>query len=219
MRTGLKIRLSTGLGLAALLAIGGPVAAQEQKQQHHEPPLYMRELNSFEGKTLEQKVQELTDREEIRSMIATYAHRVAHGVPHYELFTDDGAFSVRRLPSGETEFHSGLNEIANTRSRTVERFGDSLSAQKPLPMIHNFLIALDGDEGLGMNSNELRIPERGKSIIASGYYEDRYRRVNGKWRFVRRDTTFIHWVPIQQGWARPVDAGPTGETRSSPPAK
>ena len=204
MRMAAKIRLSTGLGLAALIAIGGPAVAQEQTQQHHEPPLYMRDLKSFEGKTLEQKVQELTDREEIRSMIATYAHRVAHGVPHYELFTDEGAFSVRRLPGGETEFHSGMKEIANTRARTVERFGDSLSAQKPLPMIHNFLIALDGDEGLGMNSNELRIPERGKSIIASGYYEDRYRRVDGRWRFVRRDTTFIHWVPIQEGWARPA---------------
>jgi hypothetical protein len=54
----------------------------------------------------------------------------------------------------------------------------------------------------------LRIPERGKSIIASGYYEDRYRRVDGTWHFVRRDTTFLHWVPIQEGWARPPEAKP-----------
>ena len=73
-----------------------------------------------------------------------------------------------------------------------------------MPMIHNHLISIQGDEGTGINSNELRISEDGNSIIASGFYEDRYRRVNGRWRFVVRKITFFHWVPIQQGWARPV---------------
>ena len=68
-----------------------------------------------------------------------------------------------------------------------------------------FLIKVNGNNGQGLNSNELRISVEGKSIIASGYYEDVYRKVNGRWRFARRDTTFFHWVPIQQGWARPAD--------------
>ncbi len=214
-----RARMFAGLSLIALLTVANPAAAEEQKQQHPEPPLYMRDMNAFDGKTLEQKVQELADREEIREMISVYAITVAFGVPHTELFTEDGVFSVRRMPSGETEFHSGMNEIGNTRARTKERFGDSLDKQTPKPMIHNYIIRIDGDEGLGLNSNELRIPERDKSIIASGYYEDRYRRVNGKWKFVRRDTTFLHWVPIQQGWARPVEARPAAEASPGAPAK
>jgi hypothetical protein len=43
--------------------------------------------------------------------------------------------------------------------------------------------------------------ENGKSMIGSGYYLDQMRRENGRWRFVVRDMHFIHWVPIQEGWA------------------
>jgi hypothetical protein len=75
----------------------------------------------------------------------------------------------------------------------------------PLPMIHNYLIEINGDEARGLCSNELRIPENGQSIIASGYYDDRYRRENGRWKFVLRHANFFHWVPVQQGWARPVE--------------
>ena len=35
--------------------------------------------------------------------------------------------------------------------------------------------------------------------------EDKLRREDRAWKFVVRDVTFFHWVPIQQGWAKPVD--------------
>jgi hypothetical protein len=69
-------------------------------------------------------------------------------------------------------------------------------------MIHNHLVRISGDEAVGICSNELRMTQDGKSMIGSGFYEDRLRRENGHWRFVVRDMTFIHWVPIQQGWAK-----------------
>jgi hypothetical protein len=78
------------------------------------------------------------------------------------------------------------------------------AAQAPnrsMPMIHNHLISISGNEAKGICSIEYRGTQQGKSIIGSGYYEDRYRRENGTWKFVSRDTTFFHWVPLQQGWA------------------
>jgi hypothetical protein len=160
-------------------------------------PLY-KEPVSFRDKTLEQKVQELADREEIRELISVYAHRVAHGQPISDLFTADGVWTIRRSADGEVTEVSGMAELK-------ARFDhpETISQGNAMPMIHNYLIAINGDEATGMNSNELRISENGKSIIASGYYEDRYRRVNGRWKFARRDTTFFHWVPIQAGWAKP----------------
>jgi hypothetical protein len=48
-------------------------------------------------------------------------------------------------------------------------------------MIHNYLLAISGDGANGMCSNELRVTENGRSIIASGYYQDKLRRENGRW--------------------------------------
>lgn len=178
--------------------IVGASAASAQKQLHPNPPLYMQDLRPFAGKTLDQKVQELTDREEIRELISIYAHRVAHGASIADLFTDDGVWTIRRLPDESVEVVSGMKELK-------EHFGARPPEDEhPMPMIHNYIIKIDGDHATGINSNELRISVNGQSIIASGYYEDVYRKVNGRWRFARRDTTFLHWVPIQQGWARPV---------------
>jgi hypothetical protein len=188
--------LLTQLTLAVTIAGASPVAAQ--KQLHPDPPLYLQDLRPFAGKTLEQKVQELADREEIRELISIYAQRVAHGESIADLFTDDGVWTIRRLPDETVEVVNGMKELK-------EHFGKSSpEAEHPMPMIHNYIIKIDGDKATGINSNELRISVNGQSIIASGYYEDIYRKVNGRWRFARRDTTFFHWVPIQQGWARPT---------------
>lgn len=149
----------------------------------------------FHGKTTAAKVQELADREEIRELIAIYAHRVAHGYSIADLFTEDGVWTIRKLPSGEVHTVAGVAEL-------TARFGDRRdNADRPLPMLHNFVIAIDGNEAGGICSNELRATEDGQSIIASGYYEDRYRREGGLWKFARRETTFFHWVPLERGWA------------------
>ena len=156
-------------------------------------------LDAFRGKTLEEKVQELADREEIRDLIATYAHRMAHGLPVADLFADDGAYINRG-----TADRPAAREVRG-RAALDEYFGDRTKvAEHPLPMIHNHLISIHGDEATGICSNELRLAENGASIIASGYYQDRFRREHGRWRFVVRDVTFFHWGPLQQGWAKPL---------------
>jgi len=157
-------------------------------------PLYNREFSAFRNKTLDQKVQELADREEIRELIARYAHRVAHGESNADLFTNDGVF-ITRIP-GRPVQTLGREKIVKLYKEAGSR------PDHPLPMIHNYLISISGEEATGLCSNELRITEDGRSIIASGYYEDRYRRENGNWKFAVRDATFFHWVPIQDGWAK-----------------
>jgi hypothetical protein len=162
-------------------------------------PLYKQDLDSFSNKTLEQKVQELVDREEIRELISIYAHRVAHGASLADLFTEDGVWTIRRAPDGPIEEVSGMKAL---KEHFQERPPE---AEHPMPMIHNYILSIHGDDAAGINSNELRISENGESIIASGYYEDRYRRENGRWKFARRDTTFFHWTPVQRGWAKPAN--------------
>ncbi len=138
------------------------------------------------GRPLEQQVRELADREEIRDLIATYAHRVAHNLSVADLFADDGAYIHRRTLDAEPEV---------TRGRAAL---EALYAPRPnavglaTPMIHNTLISIDGDGARGVCSIELRI-WGSSQIIACGFYRDSFRRENGRWRFFERDNSFFHW--------------------------
>ncbi|MBM4259453.1 MAG: nuclear transport factor 2 family protein [Deltaproteobacteria bacterium] len=145
-------------------------------------------------KTIEQQVQELTDREEIKELTARYAHSVARGegASVAALFTDDGTF-INRFPGQPvTEVHG---------QEDLNKFYGAIQRNTALPCIHNHLITLNGNEATGTCTIEVRINRKGQSMIGSGYYEDRFRRENGRWKFVLRDCTFFHFVPIQQGWA------------------
>jgi hypothetical protein len=142
---------------------------------------------SFASKSPEQKLQEVADREEIRDLIATYAHRVTHGLSNADLFTDDGAYIHRRSPDAEAEVSRGRAELD---AHYVERPG---AAGVATPMIHNTLISVEGDQATGACSIELRLWRDGSSTMASGYYRDRFRREGGRWKFVVRDVTFFHW--------------------------
>ena len=158
--------------------------------------IYTRRLDSFRGKSPEAQIQEVADREQIRDLTATYAHRVAHGLANADLFTDDGAYINRRsLDDPGTEV-SGRAELD---AHFVVRPGAAGSA---MPMIHNHLIEISGDEAKAICSIELRLSENGTSVIASGFYQDQLRRENGRWKFVVRDVTFFHWVPLSEGWAK-----------------
>ncbi len=144
-------------------------------------------------KTLEQQVQELADREEIKELTAHYAHGVARGegAKVAELFTDDGVF-INELPDTAPTVVRGREAL--------NKFYGAIKRNTALPCIHNHLITLAGDEAIGTCSIEVRITRNNQSMIGSGYYEDRFRRENGRWKFVERHCTFFHFVPLQQGW-------------------
>jgi hypothetical protein len=147
----------------------------------------------FAGTSLEQRVQELADREEIRDLIATYAHRVAHGLSNADLFTDDGAYIHRRSPEAEPEVARGRVELD---AHYVERPG---SAGVATPMIHNPLVSVSGDEASSFCSIELRLWRDGASALCSGFYRDRLRREAGRWKFVEREVSFFHWTAPERG--------------------
>jgi hypothetical protein len=155
--------------------------------------LFARRLDAFQGGSAEALLREIVDREQIRDLTHIYAHRVAHGLSNADLFTDDGAYVHRHAPDAvphETRGRAALD------AHYVER-----PAGTAMPMIHNHLIEIAGDEARAICSIELRVgAPGGESIIASGYYRDRLRREHGHWKFVEREATFFHWVPIQQGW-------------------
>jgi hypothetical protein len=154
-------------------------------------PLYLRRLNSFRGETLEHKLQELIDREEIRDLISTYAHRMAHGAAVANLFTDDGAYVNRGIAGVEPREIRG-------RAALDAYYGDRKGApQQPLPMIHNHLIEVEGDEANSICEMDLRLGVKGVTMIGAGYYQDRFRRVDGRWKFVLRDWTYFYWTPQQ----------------------
>jgi len=182
--------------VTAFALIGGPMVVRAQVKP--DKPLYMKEFDAFKNKTLEQKVQELADREEIRELIARMAHRVAHGEPFADLYTEDGAY-VNHYPNNPVSEVHGRKNIAAVFDRSPRAMGGMSGA---LPMIHNYVLEIHGNEATGISSNELRITENGKSIIASGYYDDRFRKEDGHWKFVLREIRFFHWVPIQEGWAK-----------------
>jgi len=193
-RRPLLIGLMMAPAAAGAAGGGGAIAPAAPGMGVNGRRLYEGRRDGFLKKTAAQRQQELIDREELRELTAIYAHRVAQGVSIADLYTDDAVFIVNypNRPKTETRGRAALDKLfTETAERTIT----------PLPMIHNHIVEIHGDNASGICSNELRMVENGKSMIGSGYYLDQMRRENGRWRFVVRDMHFIHWVPIQEGWA------------------
>ena len=155
-------------------------------------PLHAQPFDAFDGKTAEQKLRETADREEIRELVSRYALGIARGHQVGAFFTDDGVF-IQRLPGEPPQQFSGRAEY----EPMYQMVADSM---RPIPMIHNHLIDIDGDEARGQCAIELRMTADGKSMIGSGYYDDVYRRVDGRWRFAKRDATIFHMCDMKEGW-------------------
>lgn len=157
-------------------------------------PLHEQQFVAFDDKSADQRIREIADREEIRELVARYALGIARGWQVGHLFTDDGIF-IQRLPGVPPEQFQGKDAL-------IPMYQNVADTSRPLPMIHNHIIVIDGDKGEGQCSIELRMSHEGQSMIGSGYYEDEYRRVNGRWRFAKRDATLFHICSLLEGWAK-----------------
>src|ERR1700733_5253116 len=145
------------------------------------------------AKTLEQKVQELADREEIKELTAKYCWHVQHaeGESIARLFTEDGVLDA---PG---------NKPVRGMEALLKFYGAIPPAESPVPFIHNHIIEFDGDnDAHGTCTIDARFTRKGESILGAGWYEDKYRRVNGKWRFAERKVSLHHSVPLKEGWGK-----------------
>jgi len=136
-------------------------------------------------------LRELTDREAIRDLARRYAHyvwqkQIAAAV---DLFTEDG------------EMDTGESPPLRGRAALLEAYQRMLGNARFQPFVHNHVIDLAGDEASGICYLDLRAVQEGRSMIGSGYYEDRYRRVAGEWKFQSRKLQMDYLVPLDEGWA------------------
>jgi hypothetical protein len=147
-------------------------------------------IHALRGRDVDHVIGSLIDREEVRDLVALYAHRTAHRGPLADLFTADGIY-ISRFPGQQPQEVHGRPAIDAFFKNYFSELG---GAAGPQPMIHNLLIELSGDFGIGICSNEVRLTYAGKSTFGLGYYQDRYAREGGRWKFAERDMTFTTFV-------------------------
>jgi ketosteroid isomerase-like protein len=135
-------------------------------------------------------LRELADREAIRDLARRYAHyvwqkKIAAAV---DLFSEDGEMDTGEAPP------------LRGRAALLEAYQRMLGDARFQPFVHNHVIDLAGDEASGICYLDLRAVQEGRSMIGSGYYEDRYRRVAGEWKFQSRKLQMDWLVPLDEGW-------------------
>jgi len=135
-------------------------------------------------------LQEIADREAIRDLACRYAHHVwqKQGAAAAELFTEDG------------EMDTGEPPVLRGRAALLEAYERMLGDGQFQPFVSNHVISLAGDEASGTCYLDLRSTSDGRSMIGSGYYHDRYQRVDGEWKFRSRRLHLSWLVPLDEGW-------------------
>ena len=140
--------------------------------------------------TVDERLAVLEAKDEIRELTARYCFAVAEADTEtiVALFCPDGAFVMReREWAGQDQ----LRQMYTTAADGVT----------PKPYIQNHVIDVAGDEATGRCGVEIRMVHKGEAYTVAGHYFDTYRKLDGRWRFQRRDFRTFHWVPLAQGWA------------------
>ena len=146
----------------------------------------------LEGKVsqIEDRLQAIEDREQIRELTARYCHAIAAAdvAGIVELFCEDGSFCIDdRVIKG---------------TAALEEFYSSVLSTPPIPFIQNHVIdELHATQARARSSAEIRMSQDGESITAAGWYDDSFQRIDGQWKFHERKFKFFHAVPLSKGWA------------------
>ena len=143
------------------------------------------------SKSIEQAMAELLDREAIRDLPVRYCHCVWRNdlASLVNLFTEDAVFIVKG--PRRTATFSGHGELRKMYEDAVH------GARAPRPYIHNHVVELRGDgQATGTCYVELHDANQQLKWVASGFYDDEYRKLGGQWRFHSRTFTPVwdeHW--------------------------
>lgn len=144
--------------------------------------------------TTEERLHRLEAIVDIKELTARYCWHVSRkeGDAVVDLFTKDGVLDGSSAGMGVIR---GRDELTAFYKSAVT------DAEESLPFIHNHIVDVAGDAATGTCALEARFSRGGRSITAAGYYEDTYRRENGRWLFAERKLYFHHSVPLSKGWA------------------
>jgi hypothetical protein len=114
------------------------------------------------------------DRDEIRDLYGRYCLHVDTGTPEQwaDLFTPAGEFG------GVVEPVIGTEALTRFAAENLARGGGMHH------MVSNVALAVDGDEAVGTASVAIYI---GGALAIVGRYRDELRRVDGGWKFSRRN--------------------------------
>ena len=144
-------------------------------------------------KKLEAKVQELTDREDIRALRYRYHECINEGklaeIP--DLFTDDGDLDFGYLGKARgradlTKFFAGVSQLLSF----VKQF------------VHNHVVEVQGNRGTGFSYLEAKTISKGEAYLVAARYNDEYVKQNGQWKFKKMHLTPYFTVPLKEGWAQ-----------------
>ena len=142
-------------------------------------------------KSTEAQVQEVIDREAIRTLPLRYCDCVwQKNLDGYvNLFTEDGAMSTNDPTLPRAQGREGLRKM----------IGEGLDAMRPRPFIHNHVIELLGpDRAKGRCYVEVRLTRDGKKCLMTGWYNDEYAKVGEEWKFKSRQITVESFGPVNE---------------------
>ena len=142
--------------------------------------------------SLQAQLQEVLDREAIRTLPQRYCHCVwQKDLDGYAaLFTEDGTFGTDdpSLPRGQ-----GRQQLRGLIEGALNDLG-------PRPFIHNHVIELTGpDSATGTCYVEVHLLKEGKKWEMRGWYNDEYAKVGGEWKFKSRQITTDSFGPENEG--------------------
>jgi hypothetical protein len=128
-----------------------------------------------DGDDARRRLQRLEDLAEIRLLIAQYAWHAARAEAGEmaALFTNEGTMEA-----------SGTVLCGR---REIEAHFRKLRPGAQVPLVHNVLIELHGDTA--SSTCTTLTPWIDDGLGACGWYQDAYRRDDGRWRFTQR-----HWT-------------------------
>ena len=155
------------------------------------------------AKTADTRLQDLEDREAIRELQASYCFLVDDGrfdelVDQH--FAKDGRCDFRLVPSD-------LDPLVAEGHEQIRAFFKGVVAVLLRDMshtVHNQRITIEGDRAAAESYFELTATDAatGEAAMGGGRYIDRYRRLDGAWRFEERRAEIRYLSPLREGWDR-----------------
>ena len=141
---------------------------------------------------VETRLATLEAKDEIRELTARYCHAVVDGDADtiVTLFCEDGVFRSHTFaPEG--------------KQALLEFYAAGVGAKTHKPFVQNHVIEFDDEtHASGRCSVEIRVLQDGEAYTQAGHYHDKYRKVDGAWRFAERHYVRYHNVPWREGWQK-----------------